>query len=245
MSDKKYSGIWRESAFQALLNFNEELKKYPDFILLAEYADLREQGLRKQAFNKLNEFIIAASSFEESKKLELVQIICQMKLGSGRNSFLLDPQPLVTQVIVPTLRQWIVEQPKNFEPLKWLGLFFYHYSDDSDDNLYFTYLEQSLALNPKDDVVRKVLIERYIDYLDYAMHHLLDAINFGYIGDPANDLELCRTIEVCINGVQDKKDKAAFTKRLKEYRMMIEDWQEYIRANVKISFDEWRGSKKA
>jgi hypothetical protein len=26
---------------------------------------------------------------------------------------------------------------------------------------------------------------------------------------------------------------------------MIEDWQEYIRANVKISFDEWRGSKKA
>lgn len=212
---KKKIPYWRDLSFQSLDNFSKELKIDLNFSLLAEYAKLKEKGLRKQAFSKLNEFIILAHSFDDSKKHRLVQLICQTKLNWGANSDLFDSYPLTSKIIVPTLMQWISDEPQNPEPLKWLGLF---YSLGSDR--YLTALEQSLSLNPEDDVVRKELISRYLSQLEYSTHHLNE--NF-YIGNPSDDLKLCLTIRSCLKDVQDKNAQTLLSEELEKYSQMIQD----------------------
>ena len=68
---------WRDSAFETLDKFSKELRENPDYILLAEYAALKEKGLRKQAYTKLNGFIALTCSFADTKRRELVHLICQ------------------------------------------------------------------------------------------------------------------------------------------------------------------------
>lgn len=242
MSDKTIPR-WHDLSFGSLNQFSKELKANPDFILLAEYAELKEKGLRKQYHKKLDEFIVLASNFAETKRRNLVQLICQKKAQwkSYFNSFyLFDSYPLTNQFIVPTLQQWIVDESQNPEPLKWLGLFYYR-NDINGDN-YFTALERSLALNPTDEIVQKELIRRYLDYLNYSIHHLND--NF-YIGDPSEGLKLCWRVGGYLKNVQDKNTRVAFSQELEEYRNLIYDWQKYKSASIKVSFFEWCHSKKS
>jgi hypothetical protein len=237
VSDKNIP-YWRDLSFKSLEKFCKELKTDPDLILLAEYTELKGKGLRKQAHKKLNEFIVSALRFEETKNRSLVKLICQKKLEWGFTADLFDSYPLTNQVIVPTLKQWVADEPQNPEPLKWLGLFYYGNENYSEhDSGYFTALEQSLALNPKDNVVRKALIQRYLDCIDYSTHHLMS--DSGYIGDPSEDLEMCTTIEAHLKNLQDKDAQVTLTRELNKYRHMIQNYQRYVSVDVKMSFAEW------
>ena len=241
---------WRDSAFETLDKFSKELRENPDYILLAEYAALKEKGLRKQAYTKLNGFIALTCSFADTKRRELVHLICQrheqwepFNLEQWEPFNLFNTYPLINKVILPTLKQWIADEPQNPEPLKWLGLYYYGDSNYSiNDSGYFTALERSLSLNSNDDIVRKVLIRRYLDCIDYSIHEVIS--DSYYIGDPSEDLVLCSTIEEHLQNLPDKNVQITLSEQLKGYRHMIQDWQKYISANVKMSFTEWRCSKK-
>ncbi|MBS0185704.1 MAG: hypothetical protein JSS34_05115 [Proteobacteria bacterium] len=253
-----------------LVEFYQELKVDEDYFLLIEYLQmsievikLRERASRKevvdfqkQATQKYLDFIAFMESFSEAKKRQLIHLICQKYIYWLENDpedewrwkpHLSPPAILKRKDSLPILTQWIIDEPQNSEPFKWLGLFYFN--TEGGLNLkdeYFTALERSLYLNPKDDIVRKVLISRFFAWIDFSTHHLLS--DSGYIGSPTEDLKLCLKIETYIKDLQDRNDQERSNALLKEYREMIQGYQEYAifrkqNSSLKTSFKEWKTSR--
>lgn len=204
--------------------------------MLAEYAELKEKGLRKQALQKLNEFILFADKFTKMQKRKLVQLICQKYIELSQRFdhyyFQFDAQILTQNIIIPTLKKSIKDEPQNAEPLKYILL----YQCNEDDCVM---LELILSLTPKDENIRRLLIRSYLGHLAYAVHHLES--DSGYIGYPTEDLKLCLYIEDHMKCIDDKDAQMVLLEELKKYRLLIQEYQEY-RKSIK-SFVEWRRSK--
>jgi hypothetical protein len=246
-----------------LNNFKDELNKYPDYLLLSQYAELKGKGLRNQSFEALDKFILLAEKFTETKKRHLVRFICKIKKNylSRRSSIKFDSYLLLEKVIFPTLKQWIEDEPLNPEPLKLAGLFYWGNDDrqvflekafalnPEDDEIRDelisygnpSFLEKFLILNPKNYEARKNLISHYINWINFSTHHLIS--DSAYIGDPNDDLKLCFAIEQHLKNLQDGNDKIRLSGELNECRDLIEDYKEYRKSKTRNSFEEWIHSK--
>lgn len=223
---------WRrdlDDPYRALSDLKSELSKVEDYRLLGEYADLKEKGLRKQSLVKINEFVRKAEEFPDSKRRELVRLWCQEKVRQPGDNYLFDSHPLTNEIIVPTLEKWAEDEPRNPEPLKWIGLFY-------GSEHFFNALEKSLALNPDDDVVRITLVDGYLRTIDYSTHHLSESF---YLGEPSEDLKMCKRIRACLDDVKNEKAKSSLADELSEYQQMIHDWLDYSNNKFSESFPEW------
>lgn len=217
---------WRKASYEALQEFEKNLRLSPQFIGLAEYASLREQGLRKKSLGILEIFITGMEKVDFATRKELVKLICLNKLEAGSDSFLFDPQPLVKRIILPTLDQWMHSEPDNPEPYSWKGILY----GDADS------LSRALQLDPSNQHVLVRLIGNGFDGLSYATHHLDEGL---YIGSPQEDIKMCNDIRKWCDRLSDCEVKEACLKTLNEYVAMIQDWLDYKQQNITIPFTDY------
>lgn len=208
----------------------------------------------------MNEFISLTKNYTKAQNRKLVEIICKKHIDLPENSdpyeHQFDSYLLSKKVIIPTLKQWIKDEPENPDPLKWAVLCFYHTEEDrhifleqlfslipkdKDIKRHFneTLLERLLVLDPNDDDAREYVIRKYLSYIDFSLHHLES--DSAYIGNPSEDLKLCLCIEEHLKYLQNKSNYTELSERLKESRLLIQDYQHY-RKSLK-SFTEWQRSK--
>lgn len=223
----EHSGVTRFSAF-----LRRALENEPEYSLLAEYLELKEKGLRKQSLAKLNQFVAVARLYDAQKRRDLVRLVCQKKLewrsldrGPFHSDSIFDSYPLTTVIMVPTLDEWIEDEPQNPEPLKWKGIFY-------EPGNHWSSLQKSFEFDPNDEVVARHLIRRYWSHLDET-----DDLPMDYLGDPVNDLALIGQMERCVKQLKDDKLRSSIAVELRLLRQWIEDWVEFARAHAESEYD--------
>lgn len=152
---------WNKDNFEGLLQLAESFEAQDQLQPLAAYCRFRELGLRRDAFNALEQYLDAARSFERATaRSAAVQILEANARTKGVHQFL--TQPLINRFLLPTLTAWMHEDGNANVPVRWLGIL----GHDRD------LLAKALAMCPEDTPVRKRLIDYALGDVEYATHHL-------------------------------------------------------------------------
>jgi hypothetical protein len=193
---------WRDDYFENLRRFASLARAIPEWSDYATFCEKYEQGLRREAFGRLEHFIeyLEKSPFSERRKF-VSWLLPRVDGVEGKH--MLVPHPLSNRIIQPTLCEWIVAEPESAEPHLWLG--------DYDN------LKRALALKPDDDVIRRKLVARILNRVDWATHELPT----GYIGEPSEDLTALDEAERLIGELSSERERADFDAALREQRGMI------------------------
>jgi hypothetical protein len=152
-----------------------EAKKEDAWRDFSQFCAYRGHGVRAVAFQKLDEFLQAATSWPFDKRLTFSRWL----LGRKRQFYdvrVVIPHSLREQLIVPTVRQWCEVSADGAEPHLWLGLL---RCDDPSQHL-----EQALKLDPSCEMARQTLTQWILRDVDYNQHELPS----GYLNDPGEDL---------------------------------------------------------
>lgn len=215
---------WNKSNFEGLLKLADEFDKFTELQLLANYCRLREQGLRRSAFQTLDAFLEASHTFNESTaRITAVKILESNALTTEAHQFL--TQPLMTQFLNPTLRAWMDAEPEANVPVRWLGMM-------SRD---YTLLETALLMDPDDVPVRKLLIERELSIADWITHHLDESVLLGPVENVVIAMQRAKNL---IAGSSDPDAFAYFNLDVHYYCALVEDWKAYSDSR-EGSFADW------
>jgi hypothetical protein len=191
---------------------------------LARYCELRERGLRREAFAALQGFLGSTAALEPGAQRQLVlRVLAAHARAPEAHQFL--SQPLLAGLVEPVLRAWCAEQPSDPVPAAALGLLL------GEREL----LERALALEPADDRVRARLVSQLLGEVDFATHHLSES---SFIGEPAAAAAVLEAAESLMQGAADAAHFDALRSELAELRRLLRDWAEYS-ACPEGSFPDW------
>ncbi|HUC83438.1 MAG TPA: hypothetical protein VMR70_21175 [Flavisolibacter sp.] len=190
----------------------------------ANYCFAREKGLRKEAFRQLDNFLLAAQKWTGEQRIEFVKFLFPFFETVEEADYGPFPQPLSEKLVKPTLEDWCKKENSNEQPFRWYGTYY-----RSEEHLF-----KALAINPNDDLARQRLLTRWMNTIDFAIHHLPE----GYIGNPKDDLDLAEKIQHHINQLTDAALIREWTNQLKEYVEIIRNYIEWEQSGHS-SFEQW------
>jgi hypothetical protein len=84
-------------------------------------------------------------------------------------------------------------------------------------------LDKALIINPKDDLARKVLLNRGTSGLDYATHHMPDF----YIGDFSEDLDSISLLQDHVNKLSDSRSREVWAVELDDCAELVINYAEW------------------
>ena len=204
---------------RASLQFVDIESRFRDF---AEYCRLRDQGLRTQALESLNQFVTEAAQWVLSERIVFVDAAL---FSPASWDGMRIPQPMVDKLIMPTLNEWMAESPEACAPRRWFGMLTHDVRP----------LEEALALDPTDQVALHAVTEILIDSVEYAVHEL----PCGYLGDPDEDYEVLRRAEPYVSALEDPKQRESRMEALHSLKNTVESYLDFVRSGTVESFEEW------
>ena len=198
-----------------LLTVGKSAAENKEWIKFAQYCFDREKGLRKQAFEHLNDFLESTESWTEEEKIKFVIFLLPFFEADSYASF---PQPLSEKLIKPTLEKWRLKETADSRPFRWSGRFYHN----------FEHLNKALEINPQDDQARQFLLELGINSLWYSVHHLPE----GYIGDVKEDLVFIDELQDHINKLPDAKLQEFWINELGKYAELARNYYKKISGSL-------------
>lgn len=213
-----------KSQNNALLIVAERIALDPLWSDYGEYCLLREKGLRKQLFVKLEEFINSFKSFSFEQKKEFTEFIFEL----AENVEDADYGPLPYQMSIElkkVLLTWIKKDSNDSRPFRWMARFFHKYD----------FIDKALEINPQDEKARILLISIYISHIWNSTHHLPDF----YIGEPEEDLKEAIIIKQHINQLVDGKEKNYWSQELETELELVKSFSEWKESNSSLNFQSW------
>lgn len=214
---------WGRASFESLSALAQEFAGHSDLVGLAEYCRLRDKGLRSQALIRLDEFLNQASLWASDRARRHVILILEANDQNHSHQFMC--HPLLTQLIYPTLEQWINDEPLDAEPLGWIGLL----------RCDASALKRALCLRPNDIRIRRQLIEFETGDLDYSTHHLNESLLLSTVEKARESIAAARELIASADSVDPFSDQ---WEELDEYEQIIDDWEHYCLSR-EGSFPEW------
>jgi hypothetical protein len=222
---------WNQENFEGLATLSAALREDSRLAALARYCDLREKGLRRQAFAELEAFLGMAGSWDALVQREAVSRILDLHWKTPQaHQFLADP--LRTRFVEPVLNEWRAAEPMNSVPARHLALL------RGDIEL----LREALRMNRRDDVLRTALAGILISFVDHATHHLVEG---KFIGDEADAMAALAEAAAVLKDVSDPSSVRGLSEDVQDLSALLADWREYRKA-PEASFPEWcrkRGRK--
>ena len=214
---------WNEESFRGLRELGAALRG-EELEALADYCELREQGLRKEAFVQLRRFLSEAKGYsaEAARKVCCSILELQARVPEA-HQFL--SKPLLDDFLIPTLKSWHSGASSDPTPLRWLGLLL------SDVSM----LEEALNLNPADRPVRSTLVSFALDDVYQATHHLGEGHFIGSIEEAENSL---RKATALVDLAPEPDSFESYRREIEYFGNMLRDWIEFSR-NPSGSFPEW------
>lgn len=215
---------WNKDNFEGLLALAQSFDAQADLKPLASYCRYREQGLRREAFAALEQFLVASRSFDSATaRRAAIEILEANSRTSQAHQFL--TQPLTARFLLPTLGAWMEEDAEAALPVRWLGLL------NRDPAL----LRRALSMCPDDLPVRKVLIDFALGWADHATHHLDESVFLGSVDEATSAVDLARSY---IAKAPDPEALAHLTREVEYFDRLITDWKAYSE-NPTGDFPEW------
>lgn len=200
---------WRKDWFESLkhvasVNDNENWSEY------RAYCEQLEKGLRKSAFDHLNQFIVYLQSSTLENRMDFINWIMPIATTSPNLNQLL-PYPLSDGVVKTTLPEYIALNEKAVDAVYWLAIL-------THDSML---LKKALEIEPSHAISRSRLISWMLGDLDHATHHLPDYL----IGDQIAILDNLQEIENYLDDSLSERQLEMFKKEIAEFRSMIAEYQ--------------------
>jgi hypothetical protein len=215
---------WNRANFEGLLSLAAALRSDARLERLARYCELREEGLRREAFAELRAFLDEMTSHVESVRRELaLRVFDAHRDAPDVHQFM--TEPLRREFVERVFEEWSAADPQDPVPVRALALL------RRDQGL----LREALRLDPADDTVRAALAAQLLAFVDYATHHLAEGKFIGDEGEAAAVLQEARAI---LGGVSDRSAVARLLGDVDSLAQLLEDWRQYRRAPAG-TFPEW------
>ncbi len=219
------------SNFEGLTELAADLRSDPLLAGLVRYCELREQGLRADAFAVLERFITDALSCDDQVQRALVLRILKAQARMAEvHQFL--SYPLRRRLVEHVLANWSEADPRDTIPVVELALL------RQDPPL----LDRALQMCPSDDRVRACLVSYLVERVDFATHHLNESKFLGSVADAVASLDQA---EHHISNAVDPSGMIRLSERVAELRALLSNWTDYQRS-PEGTFPEWcqaRGHK--
>ncbi len=215
---------WNRENFEGLLALAAALRTDARLEHLARYCELRERGLRRQAFAELDAFFANAKTWSPAVCRDVALTILELNRRTPEAHQFLSV-PLQRKFIEPVLVAWRAEEPTNAIATRELGLF----GRDQDT------LRAALAMNPQDLEVRAAIVEALLQFVSYATHHLVEGL---FIGDEADAASALDEAAALLEGGADVKAMRMLRKETEGLARLLADWLEYRKA-PEGTFREW------
>lgn len=193
---------------------------FPQCLAFSEYIELRNRGLRKNAFVKLDQFLLQAQQWSEEERRRFVDVLMTFE-AQRLDLRALTPEPLLKLLVRPTLDRWIVECPENPVPWRWRG--------SPDD------LRRAIQLDPKEQVARQRLADHLCYWVRYAVHHLPDYF-IGTIEECMADLS---ELDRVLSELDATTWRASMLSEYRKLRETVEVYQRYTASLSDLSFSAW------
>jgi hypothetical protein len=203
---------WNDRNFEGLLNIAKQLDEDPRLKDLADYCRLREQGLRKSAFEALDKFLNESAKWDTETSRKIIDLIFQIQFcAPDVHQFI--STPLNKRFLLPGLKAWLKDEPNSREALRWEGFF----------NENPKALNKLLSLHPDEIAARRRLIKRNcLDIIYYATH--LCQVNRLLM--PISEVEeIIASAEELISSAPDRSQLKDIEAVLHEQISMFQDWK--------------------
>lgn len=215
---------WNRANFEGLASLASAFRADPRLERLAAYCDLREKGLRRQAFAQLDAFLDQVRSWDEPDQRDLALHVLDAHWQTPQaHQFL--AEPLRKRFIEPILEQWRAAEANNPVLLRYLALL----------RRDCVLLNEARRMNPKDDLLRATLAGILIGVVDDATHHLVEG---EFIGDEAQASAALADAASVLAGVADPSAVGSLKQDLEGLAALLADWREYRQA-PEGTFPEW------
>lgn len=196
-----------------------EVANAADIADLSRYCHLRAKGLRKEAMRALADFLDSAVELALIDRWAFV-----LALTEHRKAFsvphLLCPEPLVTRLILPTLKEWLEGDPASAIAYFLLGT----YSLGSTSTIREAPIEcfrKAIARDPKHQGARVAFVDAVAEWVRYAQHEL----PFGYIGPAEEDVMVLQEALFVLRGVDKTSRRSEAESELRSMLCQAERWQ--------------------
>lgn len=201
-----------------------------------EYANTRNSGLKKLANKKLDLMIEYILTLPEIKQKHFITYICKERFDN--NNIKTFQQPLVVKLIFPIVKEAILNEEMPF--LRWGYQLDIPISLNSKEYIYYSsenMLKDALKLDSKDIKSVELLLNKYIDELWFASHHIQESVILSTKANIKYDLD---EMDKLLTKYEENLD--SYSEYLKEktyYQELYNLWFQYDETNKDISFPEW------
>lgn len=222
---------WNKDNFEGLTLVSAALRDDPQLAGVSRYCTLRVKGLRKQALTEIRDLTSAALQWSIQTRRSAVDRLLRVWCAHPEVHQLL-PQPLIHDLVLPTLEEWAGAEPESAAAQRWLGMITGERAR----------LETALVLDPADDIARSRLVAGLLGDVEYASHHLVEG---RFIGKESDADEALRGAENLLASARDRAKFVRLDNWLSQLRSLLNDWSEYRQA-PDGEFREWcamRGCK--
>lgn len=196
---------WGKDDFEAVKKVAESAASEPEWAAYAEFCKKYEHGLRREAFDALDRFIVSMSAAPFSARRRFVSWLSQQADGSAARNRLI-PHPLWVRVVEPTLLEWTLVEPESYEPHVWLG--------------GYEHLQRAQQLAPENDLVNRKSIAAILSRVDWHTHEL----PAGYLGVPREDLAELDQAESLLPRLSSENERTRLAVDIAAQRRLIEEY---------------------
>jgi len=215
---------WNRANFEGLVSLAVALRADPRLEGLAAYCDLREKGLRRDAFVRLQAFLEQTQRLEVRVQRELALQVLEAHWKTPEAHHFLTV-PLREKFLERVLEEWRASDINDPVPLRCLALLRW------DRDL----LEQALRADPKDACVRVALARLFIGAVDHATHHLVEG---RFLGDEAEAFAALARAASLLDGVANSPSLSSMQQVVEQLNALLCDWRQY-RQTPEGSFPDW------
>jgi hypothetical protein len=215
---------WNRENFEGLVSLAGVLRADPRLEDLAAYCDLREKGLRREAFVRLEAFLEQMQRLEVAVQRELaLQVLNAHWKTPEAHHFL--TVPLREKFLKRVLEEWRAADSNDPVPLRSLALLCW------DRDL----LEKARLTDPKDDRVRVALARLLVGAVDHATHHLVEG---RFIGDEDEAFAALARAASLLDGVANSSSVNSMRQVVEQLNGLLCDWRQYRQA-PEGAFPDW------
>jgi hypothetical protein len=149
-----------------------------------------ERGLRRQALEKLDKFIVAMEQapFPDRQRFVIWLINRVSDRGCKYN---LCTETLELRIVSPTLLEWPMIDPNRSEPHRWLG--------------GFEHLRLAMQIDPADHIARGMLVRFILNQIGMNTHEI--PTGYGYLGEPNEGFATLDEAEQLILGLPGEVER--------------------------------------
>lgn len=214
---------WNKTNFDGLKQIAIEYKEDEDLKLFAEYCHYRDTGIRKIAFQKIEEFIKYCESCSLEKQQNISLFLLEI-IYRNQEIHTLISDPLKKYLV--KIMQFRASSQGESLAYQWLG-----YLCNNID-MY----EKGLKLDPANQICRKALLNSDFNELDWQTHHLNESL---FIGTLDHALSTLKHACILLLELSDPNDKKLFEEKYLYYKEIISAWIQYKKSNMTVSFCDW------